>query len=105
MSYHFFQTQYVKCQVFISFILLQIINHEKYNKPSRLNNDIALLKLKTKLTFKKDNKIAPICLPSKTAGDFVGVDGTVTGWGTTSYGKKFIMSLFVNSLSIYYVSL
>ena len=70
---------------------MQIINHSQYNKPSRLNNDIALLELKTKITFKKDNKIAPICLPSKTAGDFVGVDATVTGWGTTSYGKKLIM--------------
>ena len=67
--------------------------HKNYNKQTIYNNDIALLQLKTKIKFKSDNRIAPICLPLKTAGDFANSDATVTGWGVTSAGNlKYILT-------------
>jgi len=61
----------------------QIILHPQYNSQTT-SHDIALLKLKTPLTF--SNHIQPVCLAQNddllTAGTLV----TVTGWGTTSSG-------------------
>ncbi|XP_072302851.1 transmembrane protease serine 2 [Eucyclogobius newberryi] len=56
----------------------KIINHEKYN-PDTNDNDIALLKLSSPLTF--SSTVKPVCLPN------VGVDlsperaAWITGWG------------------------
>ena len=52
--------------------------HEQYDK-IRVNNDIALLKLKTPIRFNRNVK--PICLPDKDLfGDPICV---ATGWGKT----------------------
>ena len=41
----------------------KIIIHPKYD-PATTNNDVALLKLKDKIDFKKfDGTVAPICIP------------------------------------------
>ena len=51
-----------------------------------MNHDIALIKLSEPITF-GDNRIAPVCLPPSNSQSYEGYLGTVTGWGTTSYGK------------------
>lgn len=62
----------------------QVIRHASYSS-STLDNDIALLKLATPITF-ANNKIAPVCLA--TPGNlYADVDATITGWGTLSSGK------------------
>ena len=46
----------------------KIIVHRMYD-PNTINNDIALLKLKKKIDFKKfDGTVAPICLPEVLKG-------------------------------------
>ena len=52
-----------------------------------MENDIALLKLSTKIVFNSNNKIAPVCLPQPDAAYNAGTIATVTGWGALAYGK------------------
>ncbi|XP_066984559.1 clotting factor G beta subunit-like [Macrobrachium rosenbergii] len=62
----------------------QIVVHPSYSS-STMDNDIALIKLATPITFQPDNKIAPVCLPD--AGNlYENVNAVVTGWGTTTSG-------------------
>lgn len=64
--------------------IAQIIVHPSYS-PITYDNDIALIKLSSPITFPSNNKIAPICFP--TAGNlYANVQAIVTGWGTTSSG-------------------
>ncbi|CAL4223885.1 unnamed protein product, partial [Meganyctiphanes norvegica] len=61
-----------------------ILMHPDYT--SVYENDIALIKLATPLTFDPDsNKVAPICPPS-TTDLYETVHAIVTGWGTLSHG-------------------
>uniref|UniRef100_A0ABZ3NPN7 Prothrombin n=1 Tax=Gadus morhua TaxID=8049 RepID=A0ABZ3NPN7_GADMO len=60
----------------------EIIVHPKYNWKENLNRDIALLHLKRAVQF--DDRIHPVCLPSKQVAQklmFEGYKGRVTGWG------------------------
>jgi secreted trypsin-like serine protease len=60
----------------------KIIRHENY-RPSKSNlNDIALVKLNTKIEY--TDQIQPVCLPTKDIGSLDGTMGTVAGWGTIS---------------------
>ncbi|XP_068231253.1 transmembrane protease serine 9-like [Palaemon carinicauda] len=62
----------------------QIIVHPQYSSKT-FDNDMALLKLSSPISFPSDNKIAPVCLPD--AGNaYDNVDAIITGWGTTSSG-------------------
>ncbi|RWS29267.1 secreted salivary gland peptide-like protein [Leptotrombidium deliense] len=60
----------------------RIFIHPNYNKTSQ-QNDIAILKLASKVPFNDD--IHPICLPSEN-NKYVGKMATVVGWGATEYG-------------------
>ncbi|XP_066939221.1 trypsin-1-like [Macrobrachium rosenbergii] len=62
----------------------QIIIHPDYDVQF-MDNDIALIQLKTPITFPSNNKIAPVCLPSGNSL-YENVDAVATGWGTLSYG-------------------
>uniref|UniRef100_A0A0A1WHA1 Serine protease easter n=1 Tax=Zeugodacus cucurbitae TaxID=28588 RepID=A0A0A1WHA1_ZEUCU len=60
-----------------------VITHEAFNK-NTLQNDIALLRLKSSVVF--NNFISPICLPYHEDLDYIGApDSTaeITGWGQT----------------------
>ncbi|XP_068231114.1 trypsin-like [Palaemon carinicauda] len=61
-----------------------IIMHPNYNKTT-YNNDVALIKLTSAITFPSDNKIAPACLPNAD-NDYSNVEATVTGWGKLTHG-------------------
>ena len=50
--------------------------HENYN-PNTINNDVAILKLKTPLTF--NDKVKPACLPAATLSPS-GI-AVASGWG------------------------
>ncbi|ROT72252.1 CUB-serine protease [Penaeus vannamei] len=64
--------------------IAEIVNHPSYDS-NTLDNDIALIRLKTEIQFPSDNKIAPVCLP--TAGEmYDSVDATITGWGAQQEG-------------------
>jgi len=71
-------SEYIAVTSYVS----QIIEHPDYNSGSQ-DNDIAILKLSTKLTF--GSGIQPICMPS-SEDPAVGTDCHVSGWGTTSSG-------------------
>jgi secreted trypsin-like serine protease len=62
----------------------QIILHPLYVS-STTSHDVALLKLKTPITF--GSHVQPVCLP-QSDGNYLssGKSVTVTGWGTTSQG-------------------
>ena len=62
------------------YIKFQCIVHEKY-KDKILSDDIALLKLRRKIIFVRNNVIAPICLPVDPLDDFNNVKATAIGWG------------------------
>ncbi|ROT74590.1 CUB-serine protease [Penaeus vannamei] len=66
--------------------IAEIVNHPSYDS-NTLDNDIALIRLKTEIQFPSDNKIAPVCLP--TAGEmYDSVDATITGWGAQQEGGE-----------------
>jgi len=54
------------------------VRHEYYD-PDRINNDIAVLRLPSPLTF--NNYVQPVCLPSSPIP--AGTNCVVTGWGET----------------------
>ena len=58
--------------------------HERYHSVNRHNNDIGLIKLRRRIPFKSNNKIAPICLPN---GYDANAKAIVTGWGKVTFGK------------------
>ncbi|XP_037277741.1 trypsin-1-like [Rhipicephalus microplus] len=60
----------------------KIIKHPQWDKDT-MENDYALLELKTPLDFEGWHKhLMPICLPEKDQ-DFVGQNCTISGWGLT----------------------
>ncbi|CAG0880138.1 unnamed protein product [Cyprideis torosa] len=52
----------------------------------RIENDIALLKLKTDINF--NDYVQPACLPDNNDNQFEGQTVTVSGWGATKEGGK-----------------
>lgn len=62
--------------------VVQIIQHENFNKPQELDHDIALLKIDRKLKW--SNNIKCIDLPSKDEDVKPGTDCTLAGWGNKS---------------------
>ncbi|XP_069974184.1 trypsin-1-like [Penaeus vannamei] len=70
----------------------QVVIHPRYDG-NTLENDIALLKLSSKITWPSDNTVAPVCLPS--AGESYGdVRATVTGWGAQSESGRYLPQLY-----------
>ncbi|XP_069044036.1 uncharacterized protein [Lepisosteus oculatus] len=61
----------------------RIVVHPHYNSQSR-NNDIALLRLSSPVTF--TSYIQPVCLADKSSSFYNGTNCWVTGWGTTADG-------------------
>jgi len=57
----------------------KIIKHPSYYKPTKLNNDIALMKLKTPARF--TDQVQPICLPNTGDDIPVGTKCYISGWG------------------------
>lgn len=60
--------------------------HEKFRKGHLMNNDIALIKLKSAVKF--TDHIQPICLPTDETDYTVGKNCTISGWGSIQYGKS-----------------
>ncbi|XP_040906700.1 transmembrane protease serine 2 [Toxotes jaculatrix] len=56
----------------------KIINHEKYD-PETNDNDVALLRLDTPLTF--TSLVRPVCLPNADVDLSAGRQAWITGWG------------------------
>ena len=56
----------------------QFINHPDYNSGTSFDNDFAIIKLASPVTFSK--RVSPICLPS-TSTNYDNKVATVTGWG------------------------
>ena len=67
--------------------------HEDYWK-YKYDNDIALIKLSNKITFVKNNVIAPICLPNNLLDSFVGANATLVGWGASYWGNYDSLCIF-----------
>uniref|UniRef100_A0A3Q1BUZ3 Peptidase S1 domain-containing protein n=1 Tax=Amphiprion ocellaris TaxID=80972 RepID=A0A3Q1BUZ3_AMPOC len=67
----------------VSRTVSQIIIHPNYDS-STLNNDIALLRLSSSVTF--STYIAPVCLAASDSTFHAGVNTWVTGWGTIASG-------------------
>lgn len=61
----------------------KLILHEKYSTRT-FDNDIALIKLSSPVTYSK--YIVPACIPTVFNKDYSGQDSWSTGWGTTSFG-------------------
>ncbi|XP_073688771.1 trypsin-like [Garra rufa] len=71
----------------ISRNVIQIINHPKYD-PDTHDNDIALVKLSSSVTF--NDYISPICLAAAGSTFAEDTESWVTGWGTlSSEGNNF----------------
>lgn len=72
--------------------LIEIIKHPNFNPSLSNANDIAILKLETSVIFNR--MVRPLCLPSPHQS-FVGQNGIVIGWGSTSIlGKKIYFVLY-----------
>lgn len=60
--------------------------HEKFREDKHMNNDIALILLKTSLRF--NDYVQPICLPEKGAHLEAGRSCTISGWGSIKSGTS-----------------
>jgi len=60
-----------------------LVYHRNYNRPSSINNDIALIKLDRPVQFNK--YIQPVCLPTTTQRPAVGDICYISGWGKTKH--------------------
>ena len=66
------------------FDVVQIIQHENYNSPKRLSNDVALLKLSRPAVLR--NGVGLVCLSDdQFQRPFNGRSCWTTGWGTLSF--------------------
>ena len=76
----------------------EVVTHPMYNS-MKLDNDIAILKLKSSLTF--NDTVQPACLPHQyfTPED-TGDLAVVSGWGTTSEGNKLALHLTIMTMVI-----
>lgn len=74
----------------------EIFIHEGYTHGAGFDNDIALIKLKNKVTI--NGSIMPVCLPRKEAASLMRTDftGTVAGWGLTQKGLLARNLMFVD---------
>ncbi|XP_068745607.1 MAM and LDL-receptor class A domain-containing protein 1-like isoform X1 [Montipora capricornis] len=57
----------------------RIFGHPSYNRPSRFNNDIALIQLMSSVSLSK--RVNPICLPNNDSDILTGSKCFITGWG------------------------
>ena len=64
----------------------QIIRHPDYSDITS-NNDIALLKISSPVTF--TDYIRPVCLAASGSTFYSGVDSWITGWGTIGSGREY----------------
>jgi len=69
---------------------ISTVIHEKYSHRDGYDSDIALIKLRTPLTF--NDYVQPVCLPSTPIP--VGTNCVVTGWGDTK-GKSSLQNLLL----------
>lgn len=60
--------------------------HEDFRKGQHMNNDIAVILLKTPIQF--TNFIQPVCLPPKDTVYTPGKNCTISGWGSIQYGQS-----------------
>uniref|UniRef100_A0A3B3YYK3 Peptidase S1 domain-containing protein n=1 Tax=Poecilia mexicana TaxID=48701 RepID=A0A3B3YYK3_9TELE len=63
----------------------QVIRHPSFSI-STLDNDIALIKLSSAVTF--NNYISPVCLAAADSTFYSGVNSWVTGWGNIGSGGR-----------------
>lgn len=70
-------------QMYSIYSVDRIINHEHYNTETH-DNDIALLKLNSPLSF--TSTVKPVCLPNFGMEFSAGSPAWITGWGTLSSG-------------------
>ncbi|KAK2848575.1 hypothetical protein Q5P01_008409 [Channa striata] len=68
----------------VSRTVTQIIKHASYD-PNTMNNDIALLKLSSTVTF--TNYIMPVCLAASNSTFHSSTSVWITGWGETEDGN------------------
>ncbi|XP_077474708.1 tryptase-like [Stigmatopora argus] len=64
-------------------LIAALIIHPDYN-PANFDNDVALLRLSTPVTF--TNFIRPVCLAAASSTFFAGTKSWVTGWGDIAFG-------------------
>lgn len=76
----------------------KIINHEHYNTETN-DNDIALLKLNSKLSF--SSTVKPVCLPNFGMEFSAGTPAWITGWGTLYSGGSSPDTLNQAEVTIY----
>ncbi|XP_048513315.1 uncharacterized protein LOC105690556 isoform X5 [Athalia rosae] len=61
--------------------------HEDFRKGQRMNNDIALVKLKGR-GIPLGRNVMPICLPPENIEYLPGLNCTISGWGSIESGKS-----------------
>lgn len=88
-----------EAEIFIENIYI----HEEFRKGQHMNNDIAMILLKSPIRYSK--YIQPICLPPKNAEYRVGLNCTISGWGSIQHGKSskiIIFKIFLTEINFYY---
>ena len=71
--------------------------HEEFGQGGHLNNDIALIRIKTKSNrgIRFGSHVQPICLPPPSTAYVPGMNCTIAGWGSPGHpGAGFIHITF-----------
>lgn len=68
--------------------------HENFRTGHHMNNDIAVVLLKTPIRF--NEYVQPVCLPSKSQIYQVGMNCTISGWGSTQSGSAGIYDQIIH---------
>ena len=65
----------------------QIIRHSDYGRNHKYDNDVALLRLSSPVTF--SDYIRPVCLAASGSTFSSGTNSWITGWGQIGYGREY----------------
>lgn len=82
------------------YTVTRIKSHPRFSRYG-FYNDISLLELDRTVEFTES--IQPVCLPEPGTipEDFLGLRGTVTGWGTLYYGNAQFYQLSTQTVGMY----
>ncbi|CAG0901253.1 unnamed protein product [Cyprideis torosa] len=81
----------------VDYPIIKSVVHPQFNKPSRLDNDIALIQFDSSQGY--GDNVYPACLPFDITGDLSGTTPFAVGWGTTGFREYDLRTNWAKGIS------